>query len=146
MYAFASVPIWNSESTIVGPLVRIAVFSSWIGVARTLSQAQKSFSKRNGLIGGSVAIPFALVAAGAALSMLVESQSAPSALTVFFAVLAGFCSIAAYSFICGLFATVPTSVPGALFLSGMVLVVQLIVDCVLIGFRVYGPYHHLGLM
>jgi hypothetical protein len=115
-------------------------------MARTLSQAQKSFSERNSLIGGAVAIPFALVTAGGVLSILVESQATPSTLILFLAIVAGFCSIAAYSFVCGMFAAVPTSVPGALFLSGIVLVVQLTVDYVLGGFRVYGPYHIRSIM
>ncbi len=142
IYAFASVPIWNSESTIIGPLVRIAVFSCWIGVARTLSRAQESFNLRRGLIGGGSAIPFALVASGSVLALILSTRPAePSALTQSLGIVVGFCSIAAYSFICGMFAAVPKSVLGALFISALALTAQVLVDLFFGGVGAYGRYH-----
>ncbi len=142
IYAFASVPIWNSESAIYGPLVRIAVFSCCIGTARTLSRAQESFNLRRGLIGGGSVIPVALVISGILLGLILSTRSPePSALAKLLGIVVWLCSVAAYSFICGMFAAVPRSIVGALFISALALVAQLLVDLFLGGVGAYGRYH-----
>jgi hypothetical protein len=138
IYAFASVPIWNSGPTIVGPIARIVVFSSWIGAARTLARAQESFSLRPGLIGG--ALPLVLGFSAIIYLSLSGPRSAPEQfLEVAMSVAVGFCSIGAYSFICGMFAAVPKSVVGALFVSGILFVVQVGVDLLFVSVGAYGP-------
>jgi len=142
IYAFASVPFWNSETTIVGPLVRIAVFSSWIGLARTLARAQESFTLRQGIIGSTLPVVLLIsvvVFFSIALSPRAPQVSSLSFLEVLAEIVVAFCSIAAYSFVCGMFAAVPMSVAGALFISGLVLVVQIVVDWCFGGVGAYGP-------
>jgi len=111
-------------------------------VARTLALAQESFTLRQGLIGG--ALPLVLLISAIVFSTVLFSPPAPQSASVpFLQVAAGvavaLCSIAAYSFVCGMFAAVPTSVAGALFISGLVLVVQILVDWFLGGVGAYGP-------
>lgn len=130
IYAFASVPFVNSEPTVIGPLMRIAVFSSWLGVAWAFSPLRyESFHLRRGLIGA--AIPVVLAIPGTVLS----PQFGPLPEAVVY-----FCFIAAYSFICGMFAAIPKSVIGALSIGSAVLVGQLFVDFLLGGGGAYGPY------
>jgi hypothetical protein len=131
LYAYASMPVWNSEPTVVGPLVRIVVFSSWLGLARILSQAQESFDLHRGFIGA--AVPFVLIISGTVLLTL--SVGVPYPVYVVF----GLCSVAAYAFICGMFAAIPKSVVGALLMGAVVFTVQLVVDWFLVGVRAYGP-------
>ena len=132
-YAFASVPILNSAPTALGPLMRIAVFSSCAALAYVL-QAGESFRFRQGLIGS--AVPVFLVALATMLWPRLLTVPPLSQSVV------GLCSFAVYAFICGMFAAVPKSVNGAVFFSGVVLVVQLLADLFLIGAGAYGLTHH----